>query len=263
MKKLILRTLLLFVVLTHSSLFAAPTPSERDLTSFFGDYSGAFVLFDASQNHWVRFDPEQCRKRFSPWSTFKILNSLIALETRVADGAEFKIRWDGTQYPIKDWNHDQTLRSAFSASCVWYYRALAQRIDNAAMRDYVQKVGYGNSDISGGLTQFWLGSTLKISPDEQVNFLYRLHTHQLPFSLKTVNTVLDIMTLSKKGGVVYRGKTGTASRNAAGWFVGSAVKGSNQYYFATHLIGGDRPSGPTARKITEAILRGMGILPRN
>ncbi len=130
----------------------------------------------------------------------------------------------------------------------------------------IRIVGYGNADVTGGVTQFWLQSSLTISPDEQVEFLRRLHAHQLPFSDKTVDTVLDIMTLSRTGSNVFRGKTGTAGHPTKdiatlGWFVGSVATPSGEYFFATRIAGGENPAGRTARKITESILSTLKILP--
>jgi beta-lactamase class D len=251
--------------------FAAPakagtTNEERNLSSFFGKYSGAFVLLDVAHGHWLRYHPDLCRKRVSPCSTFKIPNSLIALETGVAGGPDFSLPWDGTKYPIEAWNHDQTLRSAFSVSCFWFYQELARRVGRQRMNEFVTGIRYGNCDLSGGITNFWLSSSLAISPDEQVDFLRRLHARQLPFSTRSVDFVLDIMTISQQGQTVYRGKTGTAGDPVKqiatqGWWVGSVCSPRGDYCFATCITGGDNPSGRTARAITEAILADLKILP--
>jgi bla regulator protein BlaR1 len=248
---------------------SAETPEaseECDVTAQFGKYPGAFVLFDKAHNKWLRYQPKECRERTTPCSTFKILNSLIALETGVATGPDFTIRWDGTKHPIEAWNRDQTLRSAISVSCVWYYEALAARIGMAKYKPIMEKTGYGNGDLSGGLPHFWLESSLTISPDEQVQFLRRLHARELPFSVKSVDTVLDIITLSKSGKTVLRGKTGTAGDavkniSTMGWFVGSVTTADGDYFFATRITGKENPSGRIARGITEAILAKLKILP--
>jgi beta-lactamase class D len=253
-------------VLLLSRAFAAETSEERDLTAEFGSYSGVFALYDETQQRWLRHQPEQCRIRTSPCSTFKVLNSLIALETGVASGADFPLPWDGTRRSIESWNQDQTLRSAFSSSCVWYYQALATRIGLERYQQIIPKVGYGNNDLTGGVTQFWLQSSLTISPDEQVEFLRRLHARKLPFSATSVDTVLDIMTLSQAGQTVFRGKSGSAfdakkKAPTLGWFIGSVTTPSGLYLFATRITGGETPSGITARKITESILSTLNILP--
>jgi beta-lactamase class D len=99
-----------------------------------------------------------------------------------------------------------------------------------------------------------------------VAFLRRLHTRKLPFSDKTMDTVLDIMTLSRTGQTIFRGKTGTAGDGkkliaTLGWFVGSVSTPSGDYLFATRIAGGENPSGRTARKIAESILSTLKILP--
>lgn len=259
--------LLIFVLVAlFRSALAAETAGECDLSAEFGSYSGAFVLYDTAQQRWLRYHPEECRVRTTPCSTFKVLNSLIALETGVASGPDFSLPWDGTKHSIEPWNHDQTLRSAFSVSCVWYFQELAKRVGLERYRQILPKVGYGNGDVTGGVTQFWLASSLTISPDEQVEFLRRLHTRKLPFSDKTMDTVLDLMTLSRTGQTIFRGKTGTAGdadKDVAtlGWFVGSVATPSGDYIFATRITGGENPSGRTARKMTESILSTLKILP--
>ncbi len=244
---------------------AAEISEERDLSAEFGSYSGAFVLYDAAQQRWLRYHPEECRVRTTPCSTFKVCNALIAIETGVASGPDFSLKWDGTHYSIEPWNHDQTLRSAMSVSCLWYFQELAKRVGLESYQQILPKVGYGNDDVTGGVTQFWLQSSLTISPNEQVEFLRRLSTHKLPFSEKNMDTVLDIMTLSKTGKTIFRGKTGTAGVGfetaTLGWFIGSVSTPSGDYFFATRITGGENPSGRTARKIAESILSKLKILP--
>ena len=168
---------------------------------------------------------------------------------------------------VAPWNRDQTLRSAFSVSCLWFYQGLARRIGSPRMDHWVKALHYGNEDTSGGLTNFWLSSSLAISANEQVDFLQRLHGRKLPFSSRSVDMLLDIMTVSKEGGITYRGKTGTAGNGlkliaTAGWWVGSLSGAKGDYYFATWITGGENPSGRTARQITERILRELELLPK-
>lgn len=261
-------SLLLISILCLHHMHAAETSEVRDLSAEFGSYSGAFVLYDTARQHWIRHQPEECRVRSSPCSTFKVVNALIALETGVADGPDFPLPWDGVRRPIEAWNHDQTLRSAFSVSCVWYFQTLASRIEVERYRERLPKLSYGNGDVSGGVTQFWLDGSLAISPDEQVAFLRCLHSRELPFSDETVDAVLDLMILSRTGPTVFRGKTGTAGDletgvMTLGWFVGSVSTPSGDCLFATRITGGEAPTGANARRITETILTSLGVLPEN
>lgn len=125
-----------------ATLFAQ-TATEEDLSANFGSYSGAFALFDSREDRWVRYHPQQCQIRSTPCSTFKVLNSLIALETGVADGPDFALHRDGIKRPIEAWNRDQTLRSAFAVSCLWYYENLAVRIGLERYKRILRRLGAG------------------------------------------------------------------------------------------------------------------------
>ncbi len=74
--------------------------TERpDLGRFFAGVEGTFVLLDAQTRRIIRYNPERARTRFLPASTYKIPNTLIALETGVASGPEFPLVWESTVAP--------------------------------------------------------------------------------------------------------------------------------------------------------------------
>lgn len=79
-----------------------------------------------------------------PASTFKIMNAMIGLETGVIPDENYVIPWDGTQYPVKEWNKDHTLKSAVKYSVVWYFQELARRVGKDKIQHFVDAVGYGN-----------------------------------------------------------------------------------------------------------------------
>lgn len=241
------------------------TEHEQDLSAFFTGYTGSFVMLDVKAHTYVRYNKQQCRKRFSPCSTFKIVNSLIGLETGVIPDENFVIRWSGKKYPREAWNRDHTLRSAIENSVVWYYQELARRVGERRMKKYVAKLHYGNCDMSGGLDRFWLESTLGISADEQIQVLYKLHRNDLPFSQRSMDIVKDIIVLAKRDSAIFRGKTGTGvadnGKHSLGWFVGWVTNGDQAYVFATNIESeNDLANGMKARAITEAILRNKKLL---
>jgi len=241
------------------------TSTNLDLSEFFGGREGCFVLYDAQADSCARYNPKGCAEQFTPCSTFKIANSLIALEMGVASGPEFSLKWDGVTRPIVSWNRDQTMRSAFSNSVVWFYQEMARRIGSERMADYVRRLDYGNCDTSGGSTNFWLESTLRISADEQVAFIKRLWADSLPVSRHAQRITRELMELSHSGdGRVFYGKTGTGGDAKAavarlGWFVGCVTKGERRLFFATRLTAERDASGRQARKIAEAILARLQI----
>ena len=241
------------------------TLTNLDLTELFGGHDGCFVLYDTQTGGYLRYHPKECAERYSPCSTFKIANSMIALDTGVSTGPGFTLKWNGTTYPFASWNRDQNMRSAFSNSVVWYYQEIASRIGPVRMSNYVHRLNYGNGDISGGITNFWLESTLQISADEQVAFLRRLWTDSLPIGKDAQRTTRGLMILSRnEDGRILYGKTGTggdARANIArlGWFVGCVEQGNRKVFFATRITGAPDASGRLARQITEAILTKLGI----
>lgn len=243
---------------------------ERDLKRFFDGYNGTFVMLDIGQKKYVRHNKEQSEKRLSPCSTFKIPNSLIGLETGAIEDENFLIKWDGTKRAIEAWNQDHTLQTAISNSVVWYYQKLASRVGENRMHKYVHAIHYGNEDITGGITKFWLQSSLKISAAEQVDFLYRLYRNDLPFSRRSMDITRNIIKLAETDDYVFYGKTGSGlgaiidekPKTVLGWFVGYVVRKDREgvYVFATNIEGEDGASGQMAREITETILKDMGLL---
>lgn len=212
----------------------------------FGKFDGSGVIFDLNTSQKTTFG-SNADERLNPCSTFKILNSMIALETGVVKDENETIKWDGVVREYGMWNRDHSMCSAIAVSAVWFYQELARRIGVKRMQKYVNKVNYGNSDTSKTLTDFWLGGgSLKISLNEQVGFLARLLRDELPFSHRAMNTVKDIITLEKDNGYVFAGKTGSC--NSVGWFVGFRVKEHHTKVFAFN-IKGKGANGAEAKKI--------------
>jgi beta-lactamase class D len=240
------------------------TSTNRDFSEFFAGRDGCFVLYDSGNDSYIRYNTSGCAERFSPCSTFKIPHTLIALDTGVASGPEFSLTWDSVKRGIPEWDRDQTLRSAFQNSVVWFYQELARRIGQDRETEFLRKFAYGNMDTSGGVTNFWLQSSLLISADEQVAFLRRLWTDSLPVSRDAQRVTREIMELSRRDGRILYGKTGTGgdrNRDVArlGWFVGCVQRGKQTVFFAARIAAERNASGREAKRIAEAILEGLGI----
>jgi beta-lactamase class D len=130
------------------------------------------------------------------------------------------------------------------------------------MQAYLDEFGYGNQDISGGLTQFWLGSSLEISADEQIDFLHRLDTGDLPVSARSMDIVKEVIVLEETDSYIYRGKTGSCTPEGEpplGWFVGYVSYGSRPYIFATNIQGA-KAEGQQTRSIAEDILKLLNVI---
>jgi len=250
---------LILGLLAVSLAVAAPKSETVDLTKNFAEtQGGCIVLLDLKTGDTVRHKPERCSKRFSPCSTFKIPNSMIGLETGVVKDLDHVFRWDGKPRSRQPWNQDHTLRSAVRESVVWYFQQLAEGVGMQRMKKFVDAIPYGNRDLSGGLTKFWLESSLTISADEQVQFLRRLLRDELPFSKRTMELGRAVIVLDDQNGTVFRGKTGSGSK--LGWFVGTVTGPRSEVAFAANASGSG-VDGALVRKIVEAILAERGIWP--
>lgn len=150
---------------------------------------GSFVLYDPQQDKHIFYNKDQFKQSFSPASTFKICNSLIGLETGVIKDENFVIPWDSVPRKNPNWNKDHDLKTAFKNSTVWYYQELARRVGGQKMKYWLDKAAYGNADTSGGIDKFWLFGGLRISPEQQIDFLKRLHDNSVPFSQRSIDIV--------------------------------------------------------------------------
>ena len=125
-------------------------------------------------------------------------------------------KWDGKKRESEAWNKDQTLRSAFAVSCVPAFQNLARNIGQNRMQEWLDKIGYGDRNISSGIDVFWLPNppdreTLLVTPMEQAEMIAQLVEEKLPFSAKTLATLKSIMTLKTSERGTLFGKTGTGS----------------------------------------------------
>src|SRR5438876_5152033 len=182
-----------------------------DLAKRFFDLGteGTFVGYKVDDYLIIASDKVRSGEAQLPASTFKIPNSLIALETGVVEDPDKDVfKWDGVTRSIEAWNKDHTLRSAIAASVVPVYQEIARRIGEARMQKYLNLLEYGNHNIGGGIDQFWLTGDMRIDPMQQVDFLDRLRRGVLPVSKRSQELVRDILPTVKVGESVIRYKTG-------------------------------------------------------
>lgn len=217
---------------------------------------GCFILYDLKRDRYIRYNSQHCQKRFIPASTFKIFNSLVALETNAIADENTVIAWNGvSNQSFPAWNQDQTMRTAFTRSVVWFYQDLARRIGKERMTKYIQAASYGNQDIEDKIDTFWLKGKLRISPEEQIKFLVRLYKEDLPFSPAVMQTVKDVMVIERQDNYTLRGKTGWGqdvdSMKNIGWYVGYLERDNNVYFYALNMINQETnfPMIPTRKKI--------------
>ncbi len=234
----------------------------EDLSSYFDNFEGSFVLYNMQTDEYSIYNKDRSITRVSPDSTYKIYSSLIALETGVVQENSSERNWDGTNYPYDAWNHKQDLSSAMKGSVSWYFQNLDKSVGQRELQNYFDRMGYGNHNISGGISDYWMESSLLISPVEQVQLLKDFYTNDTIFSSENVDAVKKIIKLSEKNGAILSGKTGTGTVNGKGingWFIGYVEKDGHTYIFATNIQDKRSVSGSIAAKITLSILSDKNI----
>ncbi len=233
----------------------------ENLSDYFAGYDGSFVLYDMKTNQYNIYNKKQSTYRVSPNSTYKIYSALIGLETGIITSNNSSINWDGTTYAYEAWNKNQDLPAAMRNSVNWYFQKLDQSISQNTIYSYLQEMNYGNYDLSGG-ENYWLESSLKISPVEQVQLLSAFYTNQFEFEEENIQAVKASLLLEKNGDAKLFGKTGTGKvngKNINGWFIGYVETNNNTYLFATNIKKEDNSYGSEAAEITLSILKDKSI----
>jgi len=235
------------------------------------------VVLDAATGS-VLFRQGPCGTRVSPASTFKIPLALMGYDAGILVD-EHNPSWEGRPESSTSDADKRTVDPTVweRDSIVWYSQALTRKLGLERFRGYVDRLGYGNRDVSGnpgkkdGLTHSWLMSSLAISPDEQVALLRRFLARDLPVSRRAQDLTAAILPrFQAADGWTVWGKTGSGrARNAAGaldanrplgWFVGWAERNGGRVVFARLEIGdaaSDTPGGKAARDALLADLPGM------
>jgi beta-lactamase class D len=202
--------------------------------------------------------------RFSPASTFKIINSLIGLQTGKIVDDKMVIKWDGIKRNSETWNKDMDMREAFKVSAVPYYQEIARRIERDTMQRWIDTLGYGNKNITGPIDSFWLNNRLKISPDEQLGLMKKLYFDQLPFRKSAQEIVRNVMLQEDNTAYKLSYKTGWGfdeKNNAIGWVTGWIEENRHVYFFVT-FVKADNSNTDMAMvrmNITKGILKQLGF----
>lgn len=268
----------LFALVASATSHAAAWKEHPEWGKTFADAGvrGTMLVYDEGADSMHVYDAARARHPYLPASTFKVFNALVAIETGAVSDEFETIPWDGkvrtmAGKPNKEWNRPNSLASGMRYSTVWFYQEVARRAGQARMQSWIDKVGYGNRDIGGGIDQFWLSGKLRISAEQQVAFLRRLADGTLPFSERAQEIVRRITIYEAAPGYVLHAKTGwgpqldarldgTAEEAGIGWYVGWVEHGGKRWFFALNM---DVVTADDAGKrvaIGREILEAMGAL---
>jgi beta-lactamase class D len=239
------------------------------------------IVLDAGSSD-VLHEKGDCDRRATPASTFKVALALIGFDAGYLKEAQspvlpFKegyVDWAG-----KEWRQDTTPARWMRYSVVWYSQQIAKALGAQRITGDLQKIGFGNADISGdkgynnGLERAWIASSLEISPREQVAYLSRMLRYELPVSAKAIDLTKSIVQMDQgQGGWTVHGKTGLAfPRNADrsfnrsrgfGWYVGWAEKDGRQVVFARLIQDEKRQKTTPSTRAKASLLKDLDALTR-
>ena len=238
-----------------------------------------FLLLDTNTGDFTRSPDEVCTTPLPPASTFKIAHAIAALESGVIKDRDEVITYDGSPRDYEAWRRDHTLASAMRYSVVWYFQEIAKRLGMSGEDFYLRRLRYGNADPSSGLTTFWLGGSLRITPIEQMTFLRRLYYGELPVGERAMQIVREILVQPANvvvnatgehpfdapwpAGTVVSAKTGSTSfapNRAVRWIVVHVRRDRRAWLFVSCVTGADDLDGNAAIDLAAKSLRSTHVL---
>jgi beta-lactamase class D len=255
----------LLALFTSWSAAAAQTIERPEWSRAFAAQSveGTFVLYRPRLDRYDVLDAARARHGYLPASTFKIANALIALECGTLRDQHEVFRWDGKPKMRRAWERDHTLDSGMRESVVWMFQQIARRTGKARMKAALHRLEYGNQDIRGGIDQFWLQGSLRISAMQQVEFLRRLREGRLDVHARSSRLVRNALVTARTPDYTLYSKTGTTGsvQEPVAWWVGWIERaGLPIAYFAMNYASAPRTPYATRFAIGREILRAEGLI---
>ena len=221
------------------TLVSTSSAEDAEIAQLFKEKNirGTMVISSLDGASTYSHNNERAATRMLPASTFKIPNTMIALEEGAIGDEKQTLKWDGIDKGVAAWNKDQTLESAFRTSCIWFYRELARRVGKERYSGWLAKLQYGNGQAGPELSNFWLEGDLRISAEEQVAFLKRLYRREFPFKATSYELLRKLMIVEQTPGYTLRAKTGWGNKVSPqiGWYAGYVESGGKIWFFAMNM----------------------------
>ena len=245
-------------------LLAAGWTERVELETVFAEngVAGTFVLHDVEADRFTLINAERAKMRLVPASTFKIANTIIALETNVVKDENEIIPYGGRPQPFKQWEKDMSMREAIALSAIPIYQELARRIGLDRYREWLARLDFGNRQTGTVVDTFWLDGPLEISAVEEARFAGKLAQQMLDASARSQSIARDIIRLESHDGKILYGKTGWrfSSSPNLGWWSGWVERNGKIWAFSLNI---DMPAATDAPKrivVGKAMLSKLGIL---
>jgi len=255
--------LITFLLAMATTVFA----EDADLARLFNEkhIRGTMIISSLDGTITYIHNDDRAATRMLPASTFKIPNTLIALEVGAISDEKQILKWDGKKRDIPAWNMDQTLESAFKSSCVWFYQELARNVGKERYTIWLTKLNYGNAQAESEVDTFWLNGDLRISAVEQMAFLKQLYRREFPVKEASYELLRKIMVIEQTPAYTLRAKTGMIGFGQkvspqTGWYVGYIESGKKVWLFAMNMDINKPEEIGLRQDLTMAALRLKGIL---
>ena len=264
-----------FSLILLAAISCSPDNIKKDnsLKKYFDEnkVEGCFALMNNATGKFTVYNLSRYRdSAYQPASTFKIVNSLIGLQTGKIVNDSMVIKWDGVKRWKEDWNKDLTMYEAFRVSSLPYYQEVARRIGKDTMQLWLDSLKYGaKSDtdkvvIKTAIDSFWIDNSLKVTPDQQLGLVKKLYFDQLPFFKTYQEMVKRAMLFEDKPNYRLGYKTGWGHKengNAIGWITGWIEENNHPYFFVLNIETADKDFDMiTVRmKILKDILKQLGF----
>lgn len=246
---------------------------DNSLKKYFDEnkVTGCFALMDNGTGKFTVYNLGRYRdSSYLPASTFKILNSLIGLQTGRIVNDSMVIKWDGVKRSREEWNRDLTMYEAFRVSAVPYYQEVARRIGKDTMQFWLDSLKYGAKEmtdhvqIHSPIDSFWLDNSIKITPDQQLGLMKKLYFDQLPFFKVYQEVVKRAMLFEDNANYRMGYKTGwgtTEQGHALGWVLGWVEENNHPYFFVLNIENPDRDFdiGAVRIRMLKEILQQLGF----
>lgn len=265
----------LFAGLLITIILAACSPNnineDSSLEKYFTEnqVTGTFGLFDNGKGQFTIYNVVRYSdSAYLPASTFKIVNSLIGLETRQVKDSAAVITWDSVSRGRPECDRNMSMNDAFRISCPPWYQQLARRIGKDTMQHWLDTLGYGQRynkfAIADNLDTFWLDNSAKVTADEQLGLVKRLYFDQLPFTKRSQRIVREMMLWEDNSNYQLSYKTGwgtTEKGNALAWVIGWVEENKHPYFFVLQIESPDKNADMAAirMKMLKDMLKKLGF----
>ncbi len=231
--------LIVLLVLIITTFVWAKDENENILEKYMKDnnVSGTVVIKSLKSGKTNIYNKERSENKYLPASTFKIVNTLIALQEKIVKDENEIIKWNGKDYGMAVWNKDQNMKTAFATSCVWFYQELSKKIGNDIYLKYLKNINYGNEKTGPIVESFWLEGDLRITAVEQIELLRKIYNKELKFDERNYIILKNIMKVDENEKYCVRAKTGVVGSVTPkiAWYVGYLETKDDVWFFACNI----------------------------